>query len=346
MDSQILGNTISDWFLAAGISIIVYVVLIVAKKILYRNIQKLAKKTETKVDDLLADLIGDTKNLILFTVALYAGSKFVHLHSQIQKIIEIVVIIVTLLQCGFWGNRLVTYFIHQVLWKQTSAEGDKKSVPAILKFTSKLIVWSIVLLLILDNLGVNVTTLLAGLGIGGIAVALALQNILGDLFSSLSIMIDRPFEVGDFIVVGEFRGTVEHIGLKTTRIRSLSGEQNIFSNTDLLQSRIRNFRRMSERRVEFRIGVTYQTPLEKLQKIPSILKNIITAQNNTRFDRAHFKEYGDSALVFEAVYFVLSADYNLYMDIQEQINLKIYEAFQQEKIEFAYPTRTLYINKG
>ncbi len=209
-----------------------------------------------------------------------------------------------------------------------------------------MLVWSLILLLILDNLGINVTALLAGLGIGGIAIALALQNVLGDLFASLSIMIDKPFEIGDFIVVGEFRGTVEHIGLKTTRIRSLSGEQNIFSNTDLLQSRIRNFRRMSERRVEFRIEVTYQTPLEKLQKIPEILQNIITAIEKTRFDRSHFKEYGESGLVFETVYYILSSDYNLYINIQQRINLEIFRIFKEEKIEFAYPTRTLYINKS
>jgi small-conductance mechanosensitive channel len=198
-------------------------------------------------------------------------------------------------------------------------------------------------LLALDNMGVNITGLVAGLGIGGIAVALALQNILGDLFASLSIILDKPFVIGDFIVVDQLMGTVEHVGLKTTRIRSLSGEQVIFSNAGLLQSRIRNFKRMAERRVVFTVGVTYQTPYEKLARISALLREAVELQQGVRFDRAHFKEYGDFALVYEIVYFVTSPDYNKYMDIQQAINFEIYRRFQQEGLEFAYPTQTLFV---
>jgi small-conductance mechanosensitive channel len=208
---------------------------------------------------------------------------------------------------------------------------------------ARLAVWSLVLLLALDNLGFNITALLAGMGIGGIAVALAAQNILGDLFASLSIVLDKPFVVGDFIVVGEQLGTVEYIGLKTTRIRSLGGEQIVFSNTDLLGSRIRNYKRMQERRVVFGFGVVYQTPHEKLQTIPGMVREIIGKLDRARFDRAHFKEYGDSSLNFEVVYYVLSADYNVYMDIQQAINLELFRRFQEDGIDFAYPTRTLYV---
>jgi small-conductance mechanosensitive channel len=183
----------------------------------------------------------------------------------------------------------------------------------------------------------------AGLGIGGIAVALAIQNILGDLFASLSIALDKPFVIGDFIIVDQLLGTVEHIGLKTTRIRSLSGEQIVFSNADLLNSRIRNYKRMYERRVVFSIGVTYQTPYEKLASIGTTLKEIIESQPDVRFDRAHFREYADSSLNYEVVYYVKSPDYNRYMDIQQAINLEIYRRFQDGGIEFAYPTRTLYL---
>jgi small-conductance mechanosensitive channel len=214
---------------------------------------------------------------------------------------------------------------------------------AALGFVAKLVLWSVVLLLALDNLGVNITGLIAGLGIGGIAVALALQNVLGDLFASLSIVLDKPFVIGDFIIVDEFLGTVEHIGLKTTRVRSLSGEQLVFSNADLLGSRIRNFKRMYERRVAFTVGVTYQTPAEKLPRISAILREVIEAQRDVRFDRAHFKEYGDFALIYEVVYYVTSPDYNKYMDIQQAVNFDIYGRFQQEGLDFAYPTQTLFV---
>jgi len=193
-------------------------------------------------------------------------------------------------------------------------------------------------------MGVDITALIAGLGIGGIAVALALQNVLGDLFASLSIVLDKPFVIGDFIIVDDLLGTVEHIGLKTTRVRSLFGEQLVFSNSDLLNSRIRNYKRMHERRIVFSLGVTYQTPYEKLAAIPDIIREIIELQEQVRFDRAHFKEYGDFALEFEIVYYMLVPDYNAYMDTQQAINLALYERFEKEGISFAYPTQTLYVS--
>jgi small-conductance mechanosensitive channel len=199
--------------------------------------------------------------------------------------------------------------------------------------------------LALDNLGVNVTALVAGLGVGGVAVALAVQNILGDLFASLSIVLDKPFVLGDFIIVGELLGAVENIGIKTTRVRSLSGEQLIFSNNDLLNSRIRNFGRMAERRVVFQLGVVYGTPKAKLEQIPAIIRSAIEAQQQTRFDRSHFAGYGDFSLDFENVYYVLDRDYNVYMDIQQAINLEIYGRFAEDGIEFAYPTQTLYLQR-
>jgi small-conductance mechanosensitive channel len=215
-----------------------------------------------------------------------------------------------------------------------------------LGFIVQMGLWSAVVLLALDNLGVDITALVAGLGVGGVAVALAVQNILGDLFASLAIVLDKPFVLRDFIIVGDLLGTVEHIGLKTTRVRALSGEQLIFSNADLLSSRIRNFGRMFERRVVFQIGVTYQTPRGKLEAIPGIIRDAITAQDGTRFDRSHFAAYGDFSLNFESVYYVLSPDYNRYMDIQQAINLRIHERFEAEEIEFAYPTQTLFLARA
>jgi len=224
-------------------------------------------------------------------------------------------------------------------------DGAGTTTVAALSFISKVVLWSIVLLLALENLGFDVTALVAGLGVGGIAVALALQNILGDLFASLSIVLDKPFLVGDYIVVDSLQGTVEHIGLKTTRVRSLSGEQIIFSNADLLKSRVRNFKRMQERRVAFAFGVTYQTTEAQLTAIPAIVRGVVSAQRDTRFDRTHFQAIGESALTFEAVYYVTNPDYTAFMDIQQAINLALLQRFREEGIVFAYPTRTLVVRQ-
>ncbi|MEA3366051.1 MAG: mechanosensitive ion channel family protein, partial [Candidatus Hydrogenedentes bacterium] len=213
----------------------------------------------------------------------------------------------------------------------------------ILSFAAQVAVWSLALLVALQNLGFEITALIAGLGIGGIAIAFALQNILGDIFCSVAIVLDKPFAVGDFIIVGDQMGVVENIGIKTTRVRSLWGEQIIFSNADLTSNRIRNYKRMKERRITFSLGVVYETPLEKLERIPTIIRDSIEAVPLTRFDRAHFNQYGDFSLNFEVVYYVLSPDYNTYMDIQQSINLAIFRRFKEEGIVFAYPTQELII---
>jgi len=209
----------------------------------------------------------------------------------------------------------------------------------------RIVVWGLATVFFLDNLGFRINSVIAGLGIGGIAIALAAQNVLGDLFAYFIIMFDRPFEIGDFIVVGDSMGVIDRFGVKTTRISSLGGEQIIISNKDLTDSRVRNYRRMERRRVVFRLGVTYQTPRDKLQEIPGIIAGIIRGIEETAFDRAHFFSYGDFSLVFEVVYYVTGSDYTRYMNIQEQINFRIHEEFEKRKIEFAYPTQTLYLNK-
>lgn len=210
------------------------------------------------------------------------------------------------------------------------------------------IIWAVGLLFLFDNLGFDVTTMIAGLGVGGIAIALAAQNILGDLFNYFVIFFDRPFEIGDFVIVDDKMGTVEYIGIKTTRLKSLSGEQLVFANSDLTSSRIHNYKRMQRRRIVFKLGVVYQTSLEQVQQIPDVLRKAVEAQNEGQeevliFDRAHFASYGESSLNFEVVYNVLSADYNKYMDVQQAINFRIYEAFERMGVAFAYPTRTLHI---
>jgi small-conductance mechanosensitive channel len=229
--------------------------------------------------------------------------------------------------------------------KKEVDETKKRDVKGIVPII-KVVIWSIGIIFLLDNLGFKINTVIAGLGIGGIAVALAAQALLGDLFSYFSILFDRPFEIGDFIIVGDYLGTIEHIGIKTTRIRSLSGEQLVFSNTDLTNSRVRNYKRMQKRRVVFQLGVTYQTTLQQVKEIPQIITDVIKNVNDTVFDRAHFSSYGDFSLNFETVYNVLSSDYNKYMDIQQEINFAIKEEFEKRGIEFAYPTQTLFMEKS
>jgi small-conductance mechanosensitive channel len=208
-----------------------------------------------------------------------------------------------------------------------------------------IVVWVIGIVFLMDNLGFDISAVIAGLGIGGIAIALAAQAILGDLFSYFVIFFDRPFEVGDFIVVGDKVGSVEYTGIKTTRVRALSGEQLVFSNTDLTNSRIHNFKKMERRRVVFKLGVVYQTPSEKLAEISTLVKEIIEKQEDVIFDRGHFSAYGDFSLNFEFVYYVMGSDYVQYMNTQQKINLEIYDEFEKREIEFAYPTQTLFINK-
>lgn len=213
-------------------------------------------------------------------------------------------------------------------------------IPAVRVF-----LWAIGIVFVLDNLGFDISAVVTGLGIGGVAIALASQGILQDLFSYFSILLDRPFEIGDFIVVGDMSGTVQQVGIKTTRLQSLDGEQLILANTDLTASRIQNFQRMTQRRIAFNLGVTYETTKTQLELIPDILRHIIEGIPQVTFDRAHFASFGDSSLNYEVVYLVETNDYMVYRDVQQQMNLTIKEQFDKAGIEFAYPTQVLYLNR-
>jgi len=346
LNQQFFGNNLSQWAIAGTAIVVTVFILVIIQRLIGRRMAALAKLSETQWDDIFAGLIAQTKLLFLFIVGAFTGSLFVDLSVHIRGVISSVLIIALLVQVGLWGVSLITTLLE--LYRQRAQEKNPAAITSInvIGLISKFALWSTVLLLALNNLGVNITSLVAGLGIGGVAVALAIQNILGDLFASLSIVLDKPFVNGDFLVMGEFMGSVEYIGLKTTRIRSLSGEQLVFSNSDLLNSRIRNFGRMFERRVVFNIGVTYQTSREKLKRIPTIIRDAVKVQDNTRFDRCHFMKYGDYALMFETVFYVMSADYNTYMDIQQDIYFDIHKRFEEEHIEFAYPTQTLFVAKN
>lgn len=339
------GNTLQDWLIALSIFLAVLIALKIAQRLAVRKLSKLAGATDNKFDDLLVDVFKQTKILILIVASAYVASNWITLKPSIESFWQKVVVIILILQGGLWISAGINFAIRQTIQKRTEDDASSTTTISLLGFVGRLILWTIILLLILDNVGVDITGLVAGLGIGGIAVALAVQNVLGDLFASLSIVLDKPFVIGDFVIVDSLAGTIEHIGLKTTRIRSLSGEQLIFANNDLLKSRIRNFKRMSERRISFGFGVVYQTPLEKLKTIKTIVNDIIEKEKNARFDRVHFKDYGDFSLNFEVVYYVNTPDFTTYMDVQEAINLEIFRRFQEEGIEFAYPTQTLIVQK-
>ena len=343
LEQTYLNNTVEEWLIAAGIFAAVTLILFVIRGVVIGRLKSLAAKTAATWDDLLLEELRKTRGLFLVAVAIFAASYSLDLPGNLRLIVEKGFIIVLLLQAATWGNTTISHAIGRATRSKLSTDASQATTVSALGFLSKLVLWTLVLLLGLDNLGFNITTLVAGLGVGGIAVALALQNILGDLFASLSIVLDKPFVIGDFIIVDQYLGVVENVGLKTTRIRSLSGEQIVFSNSDLLNSRVRNYKRMQERRILFSFGVTYQTPREKLKAIPSMIREIVESMEVTRFDRAHFKEFGDSSLNFEVVYYMKSPDYNIYMDTQERINLVLFERFAAEGIDFAYPTQTIFV---
>jgi len=290
--------------------------------------------------------VSQTKRLFLLIVGVQAGSNVLDLSARVGDLIDVVTVLGVLLQAGIWATSGLRFGLAHQREELMAEDRAAATSMAAVRFLGQVLIWSIVVLLSLDNLGIDVTALIAGLGVGGVAVALAVQNILGDLFASLAIVFDKPFVLGDFVTVGDQAGTVEAIGLKTTRVRSLGGEQLVFSNADLLGSRLHNFGRMDERRVVFTLGVTYQTAREQLAAIPEVVAAIIEAQEGARFDRAHFFEYGDFSLNFEIVFYVKSPDYATYMDIRQGINLAVFDAFAERGIEFAYPTQTVILERA
>lgn len=341
MQYTLWNNDLLAWSIAAGIAVATCLLLYAARKLLVSRIATFAQHTTTWLDDLAAKVLAATHPLFMLAIGIYAGSHWLALPAKTVTLLSHLAVTALLLQMARWGDVAVHGWLHNYRVRRGEQDAASTTSTAALGFVTRVLLWAVIALMILDNFGVNITTLVASLGIGGIAVALAMQNILGDLFSSLSIVLDKPFVVGDFITVDDFSGTVEYVGLKTTRIRGLGGEQIVFSNSDLLQSRIRNYKRMQTRRIVFGIGVVYEISKQQLLAIPGILREAVEAQPQVRFDRAHFKSYGASSLDFEVVYIVQTPDYGIYMDVQQAINVALFERFEQEGIGFAYPTQTV-----
>ncbi|MCA9429975.1 MAG: mechanosensitive ion channel family protein, partial [Candidatus Omnitrophica bacterium] len=318
----------------------------ILRRTVFRHLCDNAASTETSIDDILLAVVRQTHRTIVVVLALYAALRSLPLSESMAGWLDSIAIIAIVFQVATWGSVAFQDFIERTKRRRVQEDPSSVSAFGLMGFFGRVAIWTVALLITLDNLGFEITALVAGLGVGGIAIAFALQSILGDIFCSIAILLDKPFVVGDFIIVQDMLGSVENIGIKTTRLRSLSGEQIVFSNADLLSSRIRNFKRMYERRVLFSFGVVYETDLDNVEAIPGIVREIIESIDKTRFDRAHFKEYGDFALNYEVVYYVLDADYNVYMDIQQEINIRLFREFKERDIHFAYPTRELIVRSS
>jgi len=339
-----LGNSLRTWAYALCLTVLILVSLWLVQRLALRSLGRRTLRTKNALDEAVRGVVARTRFWVFGILAVYAGSLLLTLPPLVAAWASAIALSALLIQLAIWGDAAIGFWLAHY---QRRHGGEDAGTMRVVGFFARLALYSLVVLVALDNLpNVHVTSLIASLGVGGIAVALAVQNILADLLASLSIALDRPFTIGDFIVVGEHSGTVEHIGLKTTRVRSLSGEQLIIPNNDLLSSRIRNYRRMQERRVVLTLNVSFRTPYEKLERIPAMLREIIEVQAQTRFDRAHLASLGDYALQFEAVYFLLDPSYTLYMDTQQAINLAILQRFAEEGIAFAYPTQTLYLSRA
>lgn len=343
LSTRFFDVTLENWLIAIGLAIAIGIALRIIARMIANRISKLAGRTKNRVDDLFVLILRKTKGLTFLALGLWAALWFQQFPNSISDIVGRIFLIVMLIQAGLWGGEVIRWWITG--YREEKMDEDPSAVTTMqaMGILGRIALWLILLLVALDNFGVDVTALVTGLGIGGIAVALAVQNILGDIFGSLSIIFDKPFVVGDFLIVNDYMGSVEYIGLKTTRIRSLSGEQIIFSNSDLLSSRIRNYKRMYERRIVFSVGVEYGTPRDKLEKISGVLKEVVGSDERVRFDRAHFKSFGDFALIYEIVYYVLEPDYAIYMDIQQAINLELVRRFEEMGVSIAFPTQKLFV---
>ncbi len=344
LNQTYFGNTIEAYIVALGIFIGGLILVKIAEKIVLFRLKKWAEKTETTIDDFLIKRVEKSIVPLLYFGVFYAAISSLALNDNAKNIIEIASLVVLTFFIVRFISSIIMFGLTYFIKKQERGEEKAKQLRGMTVLIN-IFIWAIGLVFLMGNLGFDVSAVIAGLGIGGIAIALAAQAILGDLFSYFVIFFDRPFEVGDFITVQDKVGTVEYTGIKTTRVRALTGEQLVFSNTDLTNSRVHNFKKMEERRVVFRLGVVYQTSAAQLEEIPKIVREIIEKHNDVRFDRGHFATYGDFSLNFEFVYFVIGSEYVKYMDTQQSINMKIYREFENRGIEFAYPTQTLFLNK-
>jgi small-conductance mechanosensitive channel len=339
------GNSVADWLIAGLVAMMVWSILALLRRLFKSRSQRVSIEHQSTPIRLIFHLVGNTKQFSFLALALYAGQENLALPPKLQHIVWNFALILMLAQVGLWAGRSVRFYL-QIKEMERGPDRMFAGSLDVINFVVRILIWSLLILVALDNVGVNITALLAGLGVGGVAVALALQNILGDLFASLSIALDKPFVIGDTLNIDAFTGSVEHIGIKTTRLRSESGEQIILSNADILKSRVRNYGRMPEQRVLTTLRVAYGTASETLAAIPKLLESIVRGQPHARFERCHLKLLGDSALQFELAYFAQEPKLNPTLDLQQTVNFRIIEEFRRLGVAFAYPTQRVVFEDG
>ncbi|MEO7160073.1 MAG: mechanosensitive ion channel family protein [Polaromonas sp.] len=346
--STIFEGSVFGLALAAAAALLSYLLMSLTLRLAVGRMRELAKQTTTRLDDMLVEILSSTNRWLMLLVALLIGLGMLELSERWNARVSQLWFIAVALQLGLWLTRASGIGLRSYQEHHTSSgmPPQLSASATLLSWTLRSVLWAVVLLAVLSNLGVNITAFVASLGVGGIAVALAVQNILSDLFASLSIAVDKPFEVGDFIGVGALSGTVQFIGLKSTRIRSLSGEQIIISNTDLLKQVVKNYKRLEERRIVFKFGLTYDATPEQAEAVGGIVKRLVESNDKLRFDRAHFVGFGENSLDYEVVYIVKDSSYNLYMDAQQTLNLQLMRELAKLGVSFAFPTRTVYLMPG
>ncbi|MEN9518577.1 MAG: hypothetical protein RLZZ381_1165 [Cyanobacteriota bacterium] len=337
-------NQLNDYLLAAVILFCSIVLIKILRRSTFQSLRKWSAKSENIYDDAIVSILERDLIPIAYIASIYLAVDNLALHPILERTVNVIVVITsTILAIRFICA--ASEYIIKIYWLnyQRNNVNLEQSIDALMP-AIRIVIWLIGIVFLLDNLGFNISAVVTSLGIGGVAIALASQGVLQDLFSYFSILLDRPFELGDFIVVGDYLGTVEYVGIKTTRLQSVSGEQIVMANTDLVSSRIRNHKKMRQRRIVFKFGVVYETSTDKLVQIPNLIREIIEQTENATCDRAHFSGYGEYSLNFEVVYLINTNDYSVYMNAQQEINLAVKTKFAEYDIEFAYPTQIAYLD--
>lgn len=343
---EVFGNSVKAYIVFTIVFFALIFLMNFFRNVVLHRVEELATKTKNLADDfIIAQLIllgWPFYGIISINISLM----FIDVPATISRFVGYITLLVAIYYLGRSVHEIINVATRQIVeMRQEKEEEFNHTIIIFFGKVLKALFWFCVILWIIRSLGYNITGLMAGLGIGGIAVAFALQNVLSDLFSSLSIYFDKPFQLGDFIVIGDDAGVVQNIGLKSTRIQTLQGEELVVSNSELTSTRVHNFKRLKKRRVVFNLGVTYETTAKKLEKIPQLVETIFGKIDGAELDRVHFKSFGDFSLNYELVYYVDSGDYYAYMDLNQKINLEIKKVFEKNKIEFAYPTQTVLVKK-
>ena len=343
-DREFLSNSLKAWLTAGVTAAFIAAASLLLRRLLVSRLGRMAARTPTSFDDMAVELIRDTRAWVIVVLAIAGALTQLELNAQYEHRVSQIAKLVLLWQLGLWGASAVKFWVnHQLTHRSTTSDRASVAMLGAMEIAAKVLLWMLLLLTALNSVfDVHITALITAAGVGGIALALAVQNILGDVLAALAIVFDKPFDIGDSIGVDQISGTVEHIGLKTTRVRSVNGEQVIIGNADLLKSRLRNYKRMYQRRNVLTFDVTYDTPPHLLERLPAMLEEIITAQSPVKFDRCHVASLGESAIRIEAVYYVLDPDYKKHMDIQQSVLLEAMRRFAALRVEFAFPTQTVY----